>query len=174
MKKVERCCSFCPSLCLHPLCLEIEHLHWHCQQSYYSTHWSIYVHFLLNAWGTDALYVDFFLGYFLRTILPVVCTFVSRDWERKLSHNSGNRYKERNRNYWFLFSERKNSGHFSLLRKIDFWFILTKKNSTCPISNDETNKEKNQSNAPHLHIIRLPTWDAQFFKFAFIRLCTKS
>lgn len=43
------------------LVAEVE-LHWDCQQSHYSTHWSMHVHFLLIAAGIDAVCADLFSG----------------------------------------------------------------------------------------------------------------
>lgn len=38
-------------------------LHWACQQSHYSTHWSICVHFLLSALWINAMHADLFLRF---------------------------------------------------------------------------------------------------------------
>lgn len=63
-------CQLCPSLSFSSPSawqLTIEYPHLHCQQSYYSTHWSIHVHFLAYAQGIEALYADLSLRFiFLR------------------------------------------------------------------------------------------------------------
>lgn len=56
------CLSFYLSIYL---VAEVE-LHWDCQQSNYSTHWSMCVHFPLIAAGIDAVCADLFSGSFFQ------------------------------------------------------------------------------------------------------------